>query len=261
LRRGSGDGRGRAVPDQLAQAIVAAYRRVADGDERPATAEDTESASFAGMDDTVLNVRGAQAVVEAVRHCWASLLGSRTVFYRAKHGFGQAGMDIAVIVQQQVRCTRAGVMFTIDPTSGRHDRIVIEGVFGLGESVVAGWVSPDRYVIDKEILAVVTPEVRRKELAIEPLAGGGTSSRELSGEEASRPVLSDEEVRSLAELAVRIEQHYGAPQDTEWGVDGEGWLWILESRPAAAERRHLGAARVKPRRGEALDLAATLPDR
>ena len=115
-----------------------------------ATAEDTEAASFAGMNETFLNVRGADAVVDAVRRCWSSLFGARTIFYRAKRGFGQADMDIAVVVQRQILSTRAGVMFTIDPATGDRDRLVIEGSFGLGESVVSGQVSPDRYVVDKE---------------------------------------------------------------------------------------------------------------
>jgi pyruvate, water dikinase len=226
------------VPDRLAQAIVDAYRRVADGDERPAVAvrssamaEDIESAALAGVGEAILNVRGAEAVVEAVRRCWASLFGSHRVFYRAKHGFAQAELDIAVIVQHQVASTRAGVMSTSDRSSGRRDRIVIEGAFGLGESVVSGRVSPDRYVVDKATLGTVTREVSRKELAIEPLASGGTTTRELSREEASRPALSDEEMRILADLAVRIEQHYGVPQNTDWAFDGEGWLWMLRSRP------------------------------
>ena len=139
-----------------------------------ATAEDTASASFAGMNETFLNVRGEEAVVDAVRRCWASLFGARTVFYRAKRGFSQAGMDIAVVVQHQIDSSRAGVMFTIDPAGGRTDRIVIEGAFGLGESVVSGSVSPDRYLVDKPTLAIVAHEVGRKELVIEAQPDGGT---------------------------------------------------------------------------------------
>lgn len=226
------------VPEALAREIRSAYRALAEGDElapvavrSSATAEDTESASFAGMNETYLNIRGEDGVVDAVRRCWASLFGSRTVFYRAKRGFAQSAMDIAVVVQRQIQSTRAGVMFTIDPSTGREDRIVIEGAFGLGESVVSGQVSPDRYIVDKESLATVTREVRRKELAIDSVAGGGTVTRELTGEEASRPVLSDAEVHALAEMAVRIEQHYDSAQDTEWAFDAEARLWMLQSRP------------------------------
>jgi pyruvate,water dikinase len=143
-------------------------------------------------------------------------------------------MDIAVVVRRQITAVRAGVMFTIDPSTGSPDRLVIEGAFGLGESVVSGSVSPDRYVVDKETLALRAREVRRKSLAIEPSADGGTVRRELTGEESLAPVLSNDEVRELAELGRRIEAHYGAPQDTEWAVDPDGRIWILQSRPVTA---------------------------
>ncbi|HEU4975270.1 MAG TPA: PEP/pyruvate-binding domain-containing protein, partial [Baekduia sp.] len=227
------------MPSWLHDAIVSAYREL-DGGAAPvavrssATAEDTESASFAGMNETFLNIRGEEAVVEAVQRCWASLFGARTVFYRAKRGFSQAGMDIAVVVQQQIPSTRAGVMFTIDPSTGRGDRIVIEGSFGLGESVVSGSVSPDRYVVDKDTRAIVAQEVNPKQLVVEPLPGSGTTTRDARGDERMARVLSDEEVRELAELGVRIEEHYGAPQDTEWAFDPDGTAWMLQSRPVTS---------------------------
>jgi Phosphoenolpyruvate synthase/pyruvate phosphate dikinase len=143
-------------------------------------------------------------------------------------------MDIAVVVQIQILSTRAGVMFTIDPASGDHDRLVIEGSLGLGESVVSGQVSPDRYVIDKETLHVVKRDVKRKELVIEPLPDGGTRTRELSGDESTKPVLSDDEVLAVAKLGIRDEEHYGTPQDTEWAFDEEGIAWMLQSRPVTA---------------------------
>ena len=195
------------LPGWLEDAIREAYAELTGGDRTAAvavrssaTAEDTESASFAGMNETFLNVRGSDALVDAVRRCWASLFGGRTVFYRAKRGFSQAEKDIAVVVQRQVASTRAGMMFTIDPSTGRADRVVIEGSFGLGESVVSGSVSPDRYVAEKETMAIATREVRAKELTIEPVEGGGTSRRQLSVEESMRPVLDDAEVRQLADL-------------------------------------------------------------
>jgi pyruvate,water dikinase len=199
-----------------------------------ATAEDTEAASFAGMNETFLNVTGADDAVDAGRRCWSSLFGARTVYYRAKRGFGQADMDIAVVVQLQVLSTRAGVMFTIDPASGDTDRLVIEGSFGLGEAVVSGSVSPDRYIVHKDDLAILAREVRRKELVIEPKAGGGTVIRELEKEEAATPVLSDDEVREIAGLGRRIEEHYGSAQDTEWCYDPEGNAWMLQSRPVTS---------------------------
>jgi pyruvate,water dikinase len=230
------------IPAEVDHAIRAAYERLTEGeaDDAPvavrssATAEDTEAASFAGMNETFLNVRGPDAVVDAVRRCWASLFGARTVFYRAKRGFGQADMDIAVVVQRQIQATRAGVMFTIDPASGDTGRLVIEGSFGLGEAVVSGSVSPDRYLVAKADLAIAAREVRRKELAIESLPDGGTTTRELSADEATMPVLSDDEVREIADLGRRIEEHYGAPQDTEWCYDADGAAWMLQSRPVTS---------------------------
>ncbi|MGA6948304.1 MAG: phosphoenolpyruvate synthase [Solirubrobacterales bacterium] len=229
------------VPDEIEQEIRDSYLELAGDRDNPpvavrssATAEDTEAASFAGMNETFLNVRGPDEVVDAVRRCWSSLFGARTVFYRAKQGFGQADMDIAVVVQLQILSTRAGVMFTIDPASGDRDRLVIEGSLGLGESVVSGQVSPDRYVVDKETLHIEKRDVKRKELVIEPLPDGGTRTRELSGEESTQPVLSDEEVREVAKLGIRDEGHYGTPQDTEWAFDEEGTAWMLQSRPVTA---------------------------
>ncbi len=229
------------LPEWLETEIRSCYAELADGDDdvavavrSSATAEDTESASFAGMNETFLNIRGADALVDAVRRCWASLFGGRTIFYRAKRGFAQAEMDISVVVQRQVESTRAGVMFTIDPSTGRADWIVIEGSFGLGEAVVSGSVSPDRYVVEKRTMAILRREVRTKELAIEPAPGGGTTVRELSGAEAVKAVLTDDEVEELAGLAVRIERHYGAPQDTEWAFDRDGHVWMLQSRPVTS---------------------------
>jgi pyruvate,water dikinase len=226
------------MTEPLEEAIVAAYRELA-GEDRSvavavrssATAEDTESASFAGMNETFLNVRGEAAVVEAVRRCWSSLFGARTVYYRAKRGFGQADMDIAVVVQRQVDAIRAGVMFTVDPASGASDRLVIEGSFGLGEAVVSGSVTPDRYVVDKATLELTGREIHSKELMVKPKPGGGTITRRLPAEQAGLPVLGDEEARSIAELGKRIEAHYGVPQDTEWAIDARGKVWMLQSRP------------------------------
>jgi len=227
-----------ALPEWLAKRILGAYEDlVGEQLDAPvavrssATAEDSESASFAGMNETLLNVCGAEALLDAVRACWSSLFGARTIYYRAKRGFGQADMDIAVVIQRQIQSTRSGVMFTIDPASGARDRLVIEGAFGLGEAVVSGSVSPDRYVVLKDGLKIDQREVRRKELAIVSLPGGGTETRELDDEEGNRPVLSDAEVRTVAELGVRIERHYGSPQDTEWAFDADGDVWMLQSRP------------------------------
>lgn len=234
-----------SLPSDLAAAIAGAYhalaRESADGDDEPAvavrssaTSEDTASASFAGMNDTFLNVRGEQQVLDAVRLCWVSLFGARTLFYRSVQGFPLADADIAVVVQRQVPARCAGVMFTVDPATGRGDRLVIEGAFGLGESVVSGAVMPDRYVVDKATRAIVERDVRRKRTAVEPWPEGGVRTRTLDASEALRAVLTDAEVSRLADLGLQIEAHYGAPQDTEWAFDATGKAWIVQSRPVTA---------------------------
>ena len=227
-----------AMPAWLEDAIRGALRELLGDDERApvavrssATGEDTASASFAGMNETYLNVTGPDAVIDAVRHCWRSLFGARTVYYRGQRGLSQAEMDIAVVVQRQIASTRAGVMFTVNPASGDRSELVIEGAFGLGEAVVSGSVSPDRYVVDKATLAIRAREVHHKELIIEPSSDGGTTTRALSESEALRPVLDDAEVVALARTGRRIEEHYSAPQDTEWAFDVDGGLFILQSRP------------------------------
>ncbi|MHB8491006.1 MAG: phosphoenolpyruvate synthase [Solirubrobacteraceae bacterium] len=226
------------VPEAVQREIRASYERLggAEGDapvavRSSATAEDTAETSFAGMNETFLNVRGADAVIDAVRRCWRSLFGTRTIYYRGLNGLGQADMDIAVVVQRQIPSTRAGVMFTVNPATGDANELVIEGSFGLGEAVVSGSVSPDRYLVEKDPLTLRRREVHLKELAIEYDAQGGTSTRHLSRQEALMATLDDREVLAVAELGLRIERHYGSPQDTEWAFDPEGGLWMLQSRP------------------------------
>jgi pyruvate,water dikinase len=226
------------MPETLQRAIRESYERLAGehGDapvavRSSATGEDTAESSFAGMNETFLNTRGADAVIDAVRRCWRSLFGARTIYYRGVNGLGQAEMDIAIVVQLQLASTRAGVMFTVNPATGQRDELVIEGSFGLGEAVVSGSVSPDRYIVEKATLAIRRREVHRKELVIEYAPEGGTQTRSLSEQEALQPVLSDDEVIAVASLGRQIEQHYGSPQDTEWAFDPDGALWMLQSRP------------------------------
>ncbi len=226
-----------SIPEQLVEEIRSGYERLATGEGAPvavrssATAEDTAETSFAGMNESFLNVQGADAVVEAVRRCWRSLFSARAIYYRAVNGFAQADMDIAVVVQRQLNSARAGVMFTVNPATGEHDELVIEASFGLGEAVVAGSVSPDRYVMDKATLTLRRRDVHRKDIVIEYSPDGGTRERTVSDEQARRPALSDEEASAIAELGRRVEQHYGSPQDTEWAFDADGKLWMLQSRP------------------------------
>jgi pyruvate,water dikinase len=229
------------MPEWLEDAICAAYRDLGGSDPHPAvavrssaTAEDTASASFAGMNETVLNVRDTIFLLDAVRQCWSSLFGARTIYYRAQKGFAQADMDIAVVVQRQIEATRAGVMFTIDPATGAADRLVIEAAFGLGESVVSGAVSPDRYVIGKDGLGIEKREIHRKEIEVIAAANAGTLTRAMAPDRAEQAALSDDEARRIAEIGVQIEAHYGSPQDTEWAIDSAGKIWVLQARPVTS---------------------------
>ncbi len=253
------------MPEPLAAEIRSAYEQLAGADRASleaiavavrssATAEDTAAASFAGMNETFLNTRGPGPVIDAVRDCWRSLFGARTIYYRGVNGFAQADMDIAVVVQRQVESTRAGVMFTVNPATGQRDELVIEGSFGLGEAVVSGSVSPDRYIVEKATLAIRRREVHHKDLVIEYAPGGGTAQRALSEEEALRPVLGDDEVVAVAELGRLIEAHYGSPQDTEWAFDPDGSLWMLQSRPITTlhDETPAGAATSAPSEPQAV---------
>ncbi|TYB68518.1 phosphoenolpyruvate synthase [Nonomuraea sp. PA05] len=218
------------VPDAVHEAIVKAYEAL--GPDVPvavrssATAEDLPFASFAGQQDTFLNVVGTKAVVEAVRRCWASLWTDRAVAYRESNGIDHAAVRLAVVVQRMVDARVAGVMFTANPVTGTRRESVIDASPGLGEAVVSGAVNPDRFrVRDGRILERHAGD---KRLAIRSLPGGGTERVETAGQGLC---LTDDEVRDLAALGARVEAHYGAPQDTEWAIGHDGTLWLTQARP------------------------------
>jgi pyruvate,water dikinase len=193
-----------------------------------ATAEDTAAASFAGMNETFTNVHGAAAVLDRIVACWRSLYGDRVVSYRVQRGLTDEPA-IAVVVQQMVDADRAGVMFSVDPATGAQDHVVIEGAFGLGEVVVSGAVEPDTYVVDRATRRVVSARVGVKSHQI---VGSHDGDRriDLTPEQAAQRVLTDSEVQRIADLGLRVEAHYGAPQDMEWALAG-GELLLLQSRP------------------------------
>jgi pyruvate,water dikinase len=196
-----------------------------------ATTEDAEDASFAGLQDTYLWVMGAQEVERQVRACWASLYSVPSIAYRRKQGLPEAGVAMAVVVQQMVDARCAGVMFTRSPTTGDRSVIVIEGAWGLGSAVVSGEVTPDRFVMGKITGEVTVRDIRDKHVRHVPLTGGGTAEQETPAELREVPCLSDEQLQQLREVARRIEKHYGRPQDIEWAFDQQGALRILQSRP------------------------------
>jgi len=233
------------IPGDIARAIVENYRKLCEKVGRAnvlvavrssATAEDLPGASFAGQQDTFLNVEGEEEVLLKVKKCWSSLFTPRAIFYRQEKGIDHDKVLMSVVVQKMVNAKAAGVMFTIHPVTGEEDKIVIEGSWGLGEAVVSGSVTPDTYVVDKRTLKILEKKIAEKtyEIVRDP-SSGRTVKVEVSPERKKAPCLTDEEVVKLAELALKIEQHYGYPQDIEWAIDQDMEfpenIFIVQSRP------------------------------
>jgi pyruvate,water dikinase len=229
------------VPQQIAAEIKKAYRELGGGPvavRSSATAEDLADASFAGQQATFLNVVGEDEVVDAVRACWASLFEARAIFYRADKGFEHMKVAIAVPVQRMVQSSRSGVMFTLEPVTGDRSKIAVEAVFGLGEAIVSGEITPDLYVLDKTSLRIAEKRVvnQERQLVRNPQAGAEDEANiwlAVPDELRQQQKLSDEQIVALATIGKRVEEHYGFPQDIEWAVEG-GELDILQTRPVTA---------------------------
>jgi phosphohistidine swiveling domain-containing protein len=226
-----------SVPDAIIQAIARAYGELGEGGapvpvavRSSATAEDLPQASFAGQQDTYLNVVGAESVLEAVLRCWASLWTDRAVSYRATNEIDPHGVRLAVVVQRMVDAAVAGVLFTANPVTGKRRQAVIDASPGLGEAVVSGAVNPDHFVANTATGEIIERRLGDKRVAIMAGSGGGTERVELAAGE-DRASLSDGQVRALAKLGARVEEHYGMPQDTEWAIDDYGGTWLLQARP------------------------------
>ncbi|MGD6851959.1 MAG: phosphoenolpyruvate synthase [Candidatus Bathyarchaeia archaeon] len=185
-----------------------------------ATAEDLPDASFAGQQETYLNVKGADELIEKVIKCWSSLFTPRAIFYRNEKGFPHEKVFISVGVQKMVNSRAAGVMFTINPVTGNRDEIVIEGNFGLGETVVSGAVNPDDFVVDKGSTMIKERRIARKTIRyIRDPKTGKTIHQDIPVAEQRLVCITDTEIQFLANLAKRIEKHYGKPMDIEWAID------------------------------------------
>jgi rifampicin phosphotransferase len=221
------------VPPRITAAVEQAYAAL--GKATPvavrssATAEDLPFASFAGQQDTYLNVTGIDAVLEAVRDCWASLWTDRAVAYRAALGIAPHEVALAVVIQRMVDAASAGVMFTANPLTGRRREAVIDAAPGLGEAVVSGAVNPDHFVVDTESARVLERKLGDKRVMVRPLPGGGTETQDLPGP-AGASSLTDGQAVELAALGAEAERHFGSPQDTEWAIDTGGALWLTQSR-------------------------------
>ncbi len=195
-----------------------------------ATAEDLPFASFAGQQDTYLHVIGPDAVLDAVRRCWASLWTERAVVYRTTQRIDHRAVRLAVVVQRMVDSAIAGVLFTANPVTGRRRQAVIDASPGLGEAVVSGAVNPDHFVVDTETGEILERRLGDKRIEIRSKPGGGTVHVE-KPDGSDRACVTDDQVRALAKLGDRVEAHYGAPQDTEWAIDADGTLWLTQARP------------------------------
>ena len=221
-----------AIPDDVATSITRSLARL--GERTPcavrssATAEDSPTASFAGQQDTYLNVIGSAAILQHVSQCWASLFTERAVTYRVRNGFDQRKIHMAVVVQQMVFPQAAGILFTADPVTSNRKIASIEASFGLGEALVSGLVNADVYKVrDEEIVARA---VAIKQLAISASPGGGTRQLPIEQERQQQPALTDAQTLQLAKLGRRIEEHFGHPQDIEWCLVAGGFQ-IVQSRP------------------------------
>ena len=223
---------GIAIPDDLAAAITRALARLGEqaayAVRSSATAEDLPTASFAGQQDTYLNVVGPAAILQHVSRCWASLFTERAVTYRLRNGFDHRKVHMAVVVQQMVFPHAAGILFTADPVTSNRKVASVEASFGLGEALVSGLVNADLYKVrDGEVVAKA---VATKRLAIHASPAGGTQEQAIDPARQEQPALTDAQVVRLAQLGRRIEAHFGRPQDIEWCLVDDGFQ-IVQSRP------------------------------
>ena len=226
------------IPDDMVMFIKEAYnqlcQRVGEDDtdvaiRSSATAEDLPEASFAGQQDTFLHVSGDEEVIEYVRKCWASLFEARAIFYREENDFEHSKVLIAVVVQKMAIADKAGVMFTVNPSTG-EEIALIEGSWGLGEAVVSGDVTPDNYQVDKANNEVINVTISDKKVMYTNDESGTSIKVDVPEEKRMERVLSDEELIELTEMGKRVQAHYGEPMDTEWAFERDN-LFLLQARP------------------------------
>ncbi len=235
------------MPAHIADEIRAAYRELGEGPvavRSSATAEDLPEASFAGQQSTFLNVVGADNVVRAVQACWASLFEARAIFYREESGYDHTKVGLAVPVQRMVQSEISGVMFTVEPVTSDRTRITIEAVYGLGEGIVSGEISPDLYLVDKDSLHIVSKTVTPQDrmIARRPGADGSHESANawlpVPEHLRERQKLTDPEIRELARIGRAVEEHYGTPQDIEWAYE-KGRFYLVQARPVTTLKHEL----------------------
>ena len=228
------------MPEDLAKAIGDAYEELAQkvNEKDPyvavrssATAEDLPDASFAGQQDTYLNVTGRDMVIRKVKECYASTFTDRAVYYRAKKNFDHENVALSAAVQMMADSKVAGVMFTVNIANGDDSTIMIEGSWGLGEYVVQGTVTPDNFIVNKDDLTIKSRQINEKSIELVRKEGGDVEERTVPENLAKSQALTDEQVVTLAKYAKAIEKHYGCSMDMEWAVDHQVRIWILQARP------------------------------
>lgn len=229
------------MPEDLKAAIAAAYEELGKkvGEAEPyvavrssATAEDLPDASFAGQQDTYLNVKGAENIIAKVKECYASCFTDRAVYYREKQGFDHIEVALSAVIQMMVFSKAAGVMFTVNVATGDDSNILIEGAFGLGEYVVQGTVTPDNYTVSKAENKIIDRCVNEQDVMLVRKEGGDCEEQPVPEELRNVQTLTDEQILELAGYAKKIEAHYGCYMDMEWGIDARNnKIWILQARP------------------------------
>ena len=222
------------VPIKITESIVMEYRKLKGcvAVRSSTTAEDLLGASFAGQHNTFLNVVGEESVVESIKKCISSLFTARALYYCHAKGIDHFGILMAIIVQRMIKAEKAGIMFTINPVTNNRDQIVIEAAFGLGESVVSGELTPDRFIINKESEQITRRSISNQSWAYFP---ENNNIRRKEIDYGNLPTLSEKEVKALVDYGKQIETIYNTPQDIEWAIDKEG-IKILQTRPITTLR-------------------------
>ncbi|MCL2149084.1 MAG: PEP-utilizing enzyme, partial [Methanomassiliicoccaceae archaeon] len=229
----------RRIPDDLKREIASSYRLIVPKGEAgfvavrsSATAEDLPDASFAGQQETYLNVRDEDDLFDKVRKCWSSLYTARAIAYREKQGFAHETVKLAVVVQKMVNSEVSGIMFTVDPHSGAKN-IIIEGGYGLGEAIVGGEVTPDTYVIDKSKMTITKKRISSQKWKYVRGPDGGCLKEDVHNGDDKKQKMDDARILEMAEIGRQVEIHYQRPMDIEWCIEG-GKAYLVQARPITA---------------------------
>ncbi|MCX8206012.1 MAG: PEP-utilizing enzyme, partial [Candidatus Micrarchaeota archaeon] len=238
---------GGKMPKDIEKEIRKAYKTLRGKEEQyfvavrsSATAEDLPEASFAGQQETYLNVPDEESLLVAVQKCWASLFGARAIFYREEQGFGHEKVGLAAVVQEMVQSEKSGVTFTVDPVSNDENVIVVEAVYGLGEAIVSGAVTPDTYKVSKKDFKILDKRISEQSFMITRV-GSETVHVNVKEDLRREQKIEDKYIVDLARFGAKVEQHYGKPQDIEWAYSN-GAIYIVQSRPITTLGKGSGTA-------------------